>query len=315
MTTAPDRIIAVALNPAIDRVIEVPNLAIGAHQVARLLSRDPAGKAVNLAKGLALLEVPSVLTGLVGAAESDYYARDAAAYGVPMQMLPVAGHTRENITLIDPAGRTETHLRDRGFVVQPGELAALRRGLAGMAGPDATFVFSGSLPEGIAPAEFADLLAICRQGGARLAVDVSGPALAVAVEADPWLIKPNRQELQDLLGRRLPATGDLLAAGADLARRVDQVLVSCGPDGAYLFSAGAAWHGRCDVAADRIASTVGCGDALLAGFLAGLHKGLDLPGALRLALAAAAATAMSPTALFDRKAMDAMRPRAEATAL
>ncbi len=311
MPTAPDRIIAVALNPAIDRVIEVPHLAIGAHQVARLLTRNPAGKAVNLAKGLALLGVPSILTGLVGEGEIDYYARDAAAYGIPMQMLPVTGHTRENITLIDPVGRTETHLRDRGFVVRPDELGNLRRRLIELAGPDATFVFGGALPQGITPEEVADLLKICRGTGSRLAVDASGPALSAAVDIRPWLIKPNRQEFQDLLGRNLPTTADLLAAGKDLAHRIDLTLLSCGEDGAYLFAADAAWHGRCDVPAHRIASTVGCGDALLAGLLASLHRGLDLPGALKLAVAAAAATALSPTALFDRENVDAMLPLAE----
>jgi 1-phosphofructokinase family hexose kinase len=300
MSNAPiNRIVAVALNPAIDRVLEVPGLAIGAHQVARLLARDPAGKGVNVAKALSLLGVPCTLAGLVGQGESDYFAAGATHYNIEMAMVRVAGQTRENITLVDPLARRETHIRDQGFVVAGEELDRMRAKLAELARDGTVFVFSGSLPRGIGAGEFADLLAICRKGGARLAVDASGAGLAAAVDVQPWLIKPNREELEDLLGRKLHGEEDLLAAGREMARKVGRVLVSDGAEGAYLLVGSQAWHGSCEVPQGRLASTVGCGDALLSGFLAGCYKGLDMPQALVLAVQAAAATAMSVTALFD----------------
>lgn len=312
MTNASARpIVAVALNPAVDRVLEVPRLTLGAHQVSNLLARYLGGKAVNLAKDLALLDVPCVLTGLVGRAEFDYYAQDLRRFGVGMEMMPVAGQTRENITLVDPVARSETHLRDRGFTISRDELAAFRSKLASLAQPGTIFVYSGSLPRGIGPAELADLLGICRQAGADLAVDTSGAALAATLDASPWLIKPNREELEELLGRRVPTTEDLLAAGRDLASRIGLVLVSCGAGGAYLFAGKSAWHACCEIPANRIASTVGCGDALLAGFLAGLHKGLEYPGALGLAVATAAGTALSLTTLFERQQVEALLSQAE----
>lgn len=294
-----NRIVAVALNPAIDRVLETPGLAVGAHQVARLLARDPAGKGVNVAKTLSLLGVPCILTGLVGQGEFDFFAAAAARYNVEMAMVPVAGQTRENITLIDPLTRQETHIRDQGFTVAAGELDLLRAQLAALTGEDTVFVFSGSLPPGIGAGEFGDLLAICRQGGARLAVDASGAGLAAAVDVRPWLIKPNREELEELVGRRLHGREDLLVAGREVARRAELVLISDGAEGAYLLADSRAWHGACDVPPGRLASTVGCGDALLAGFLAGCYRKMDMPQALTLAVQAAAAAAMSVRALFD----------------
>jgi 1-phosphofructokinase len=91
----------------------------------------------------------------------------------------------------------------------------------------------------------------------------------------------------------------LLAAGREMAQRVERVLVSCSEQGAYLFAGPQAWHGSCAVPQGQLVTTVGCGDALLSGFLAGCYKGLDMPEALELAVKAAAATAMSVTAVFD----------------
>jgi 1-phosphofructokinase len=315
MTTQAKRIIAVAMNPAIDRVLEVPRLTLGAHQVARLLTCYPGGKAVNVAKGLSLLGVPCVLAGFVGRHEHEYFARDAATYRIRMEMLPVAGSTRQNVTLVDPVAHSETHLRDEGFTVSASELDSLHHRLAGLAGPDAVLVFSGSLPPGCAPETFQDLLAICRGTGVQLAIDVSGPALATAVSAGCWLIKPNQQELEELIGHNVHTTQELIAAGLGLAGRIELVLVSCGAAGAYLFARNGAHHGRCEVAPDQIINTVGCGDALLAGFLAGLHRQLDHAESLRLAVAAAAAAAVSLTPQFDRTRMEALQEQAEVTEL
>jgi fructose-1-phosphate kinase PfkB-like protein len=155
---------------------------------------------VNVAKALSLLGVPCILTGLVGQGEFDFFASGAARLDVEMAMVRVAGQTRENITLVDPLSRRETHVRDQGFAVTSEELDRMRAKLAELAGDGTVFVFSGSLPRGIGAGEFADLLGVCRKAGGRLAVDASGAGLSAAAELQPWLIKPNREELEDLLG-------------------------------------------------------------------------------------------------------------------
>lgn len=309
--TSIQRIVAVALNPAIDRVVEAANLAIGAHQVIRTLGRHAGGKAVNVARALSLLEVPSVLTGLVGLGEREFFGRNLEGGRVEMRLVPVAGQTRENITLVDPATRVETHLRDRGFEVSAGEQATLRKELASLAGPGVLFVFSGSLPPGITPADQAEMLAACRQAGGRVAVDLSGPALPPAVAAQPWLIKPNRQELGELLGGPLQDREALLAGGRRLAQSVPIVLTSDGAAGAYLLTSAGTWHGRCPLPPERVISTVGCGDTLLAGLLAGFYRKMSMPESLRLAVAAAAATAANLAATFEAGQVERLLPQAE----
>jgi len=175
-------------------------------------------------------------------------------------------------------------------------------------------VFSGSLPPGVSPARQAEMIGLCRSAGSEAAVDGSGPALAAAVRAEPWLIKPNRHEFEELLGRALTGTEDLLEAGRRMARSIPLVLVSCGAEGAYLFASGEAWHGRCEVPAQRIVSTVGCGDTLLAGFLAGCYRNVSITESLRLAVAAAGATAMNLSATFTREQFEEMMAKVEVEA-
>jgi len=285
------QIIAVALNPAIDRVLEVPNFKVGAHQSARTIARYPAGKAVNVARVLGLLDVPCTLTGLIGQGEVDYFESELAGSKVQMQLLVLPGSTRENVTIVDPAAHVETHLRDVGFEVAERDITRLKKKLLLLAGEGRLFVFSGSLPQGIAPADLADMVALCKNAGARVAVDASGAALAAAVEVRPWLIKPNQQELQALTGNDTATAEQIVQAATKLTDLVETVLVSCGAEGGYLFADKTCLYGKCSLEPERIANTVGCGDSLLAGFLAGLYKGQPLPEAYRLALAVAAATA------------------------
>jgi len=285
------QIICVALNPAVDRVLEVTNFRIGQHQPARTITRYPAGKAVNVARALAILDVQCTLTGLIGQEETEYFESQMARSKVQVQMLAIQARTRENITIVDPAAHNETHLRDVGFKVAEKDLMRLKRKLHLLANESAVVIFSGSLPEGISPADLADMAAMCKKAGAMVAVDAAGRALAAAAEIGPWLVKPNLQELAGLAGRELNTADDIIQAARDLLQSVEIVIVTCGSQGGYLLTRNMCLQGTCEVDQDKVVNTVGCGDSLLAGFIAGLHRGYDLPTAYRLGLAAAAANA------------------------
>jgi len=315
-------IIAVALNAAIDRTLEVPGLAIGGHLRGRLIAVQPAGKAVNVARLLASLGTPCTLTGFVGEGDAARFERSMAGLPVRAALQEVAGRTRENITLVDPLRSQETHIRDAGLPVTPPDLARLAEVLADVAGPGAIVIFSGSLPPGMDAAMFADLLGVCRTRGARVVVDTSGPGLDAVRrmvmgvgQGGPhllWLIKPNREELAELAGRAVTSDADVLAAAMPLRSRIDQIAVTLGRDGAFLFSGEGAWRARlsgdsppsgqvaggegADVGAiaparsGRIVKTVGSGDAFLAGFIKARAEGGAPADCLRLAVACGTAS-------------------------
>src|SRR5512135_1158324 len=99
----PARIIVVSLNPAVDRVIEVPGFTLGAHQTGREIRRLAAGKGMNVAHVLSRLGVPSVATGFLGEQNRAIFADALKADGVADEFLTLPGRTRENITITDPA--------------------------------------------------------------------------------------------------------------------------------------------------------------------------------------------------------------------
>lgn len=287
------RVITVSLNPAIDRIIEVPNLKLGDHQMGHLVARLPAGKAVNVSRALSILGVSSVATGFMGIAEVDFFHQSFDGSSIQDDFLAVTGSTRENITLVDPVTHHETHIRDVGFEVDADDLACLAERLRQLCSKGSTVVFSGAMPRGCAAANFVELIQVCLTAGARVAVDTSGEALKQAARLPLWLIKPNEAELAEIVGAALEGGDRVLAAGGELARHIGNVLVSCGSDGSLCYSGGAIWRGHVSLDASRVCNTVGCGDCLLAGFVAGCLRGDEPAGALRLALATATAKAVS----------------------
>jgi 1-phosphofructokinase family hexose kinase len=286
-------IIAVALSAALDRILEVPDLAVGGHLRGRLVSVQPAGKATNVARLLGALGTPCVLTGFVGHGDHERFQQSFRGAPVRVELFEGQGPTRENITLVDPNRGTETHIREVGPGLTADDLERLAAKLSGLVSPGACVVFAGSLPPGVDAEAFGRLLDICRDRGARVAVDTSGPGLeAVRCARGLWLIKPNREEFSELVGRKVLNAEDIREAAGPLLDRIEQVLVTLGADGACIITRGGAWQARPPQMGRRIIKTVGAGDAVLAGFLHAQAAGQSPEESLRLSVACGTASCL-----------------------
>jgi len=261
-------IVAVALNPAIDRTLQVPGLEIGAHARGKLVSIQPAGKAVNVARLLGILGTPCILTGFVGEGDRDRFEQSFAKTPVHVEIFEGHGTTRENITLVDPKRGVETHIRDVGFELTADDLSRLSKKLAILAQKGSHMIFAGSLPPGMTADGFAKLLEVCNRKGVYLAVDSSGEGLAAIRRVrNLWLIKPNREELGEIAGRPVETEADIRAAVEPLLKSVEQIVVTLGAEGAYLFCREGVWRARPHIENVEVVKTVGSGDALMAGFV------------------------------------------------
>ncbi|MFW6189274.1 MAG: 1-phosphofructokinase family hexose kinase [Planctomycetota bacterium] len=286
-------IVTVTLNPAVDKALEVPGFEVGAHARAEVKSLLPAGKGVNVARGVCRLGGRAVAAGFVGVNERRMFAESLSADGAEAGFCTVEGRTRTNTTILDPRTRTTTHLRERGFTVSAGDLRALRRSLSYRLREHAgaTLVWAGSLPPGMDGEDLGGVLEFCAAEGARLVLDTSGDPLRAAVNTGALhAVKPNLRELGQCLGREVERA-DAAAAARELLDRVQVVLLTLGEEGAYFVSEEATIGRRCPLTEEEVGNLVGCGDAFLAGWLRGRERGEGAEEALCWAVAAGAASA------------------------
>lgn len=285
------RLVTLTLNPAIDQTVTLDALTPGSVHRARSVWSDAGGKGVNVACCLADWGLSVAVTGVLGQDNAAPFAQLLAAKGIDDRFVWIPGETRTNLKLLDAGSGETTDINLPGLDIGPSTIEAVRAVLADLTGPGSLAVLAGSLPHSAPADTYARLTAELKRRGARVVLDASGPALAATLAAGrdslPDAIKPNRHELEEWAGRPLPAIPDLLDAARTLQRSgIALVCVSLGAEGALFVSS----EGACRALPPptRVASTVGAGDALVAGLVAGLHDGLPLPDLARRALAFAA---------------------------
>ncbi|MET9687533.1 1-phosphofructokinase [Streptomyces sp. NPDC006514] len=282
-------ILTVTPNPSLDRAHEIPSLVRGRVLRAGGERVDPGGKGVNVSRSAAAAGVRTTAVLPLGGAPGILLAELLGAQGVDVTAVSIAGQTRSNIALTEPDG-TLTKINSPGPALSPEESALLLDTVRSAAAEAAWVACCGSLPRGVDPRWYADLVAQVHAAGARIALDTSGPALPGALAARPQVIKPNASELASAVGRPLPTLGDVVKAAEELRERgAGAVLASLGGDGQLLVSAEGTHYGTAP--APEVRSTVGAGDASLAGFLIAGGAG---PGALASALAHGAAAVQLP---------------------
>ena len=289
-------IITLTPNPSIDRTVAFDGLRRGEVNRATSHRIDPGGKGVNVSRALTAQGVPTVAVLPEGGPEGHLMAELLDEAGVPRQGVPIREPVRLNVTAVEPDGTT-TKLNEPGPHLDEGEARALLEAAtacAVSAGPEpAWIVVCGSLPPGAPDDLAARVVRAARGAGARAAVDSSGAPLRHAVPAGPDLIKPNRVELEELVGAELTTLGEVVDAAGDLVSGgVGTVAVSLGRDGAVLVDATGPTHAVATV--ERPRSTVGAGDCLLAGVLHDLSIGRAPGDALRTGVLWGAAAVALP---------------------
>jgi 1-phosphofructokinase len=288
-------IVTLTLNPSLDRTIEVDQLVRGTLTRATSARLDPGGKGVNVSRALLANKVPSVAVVPVGGPDGEQLVRLLENDGIQHRAVRVVGRTRSNVTIAEPDG-VVTKLNEPGEPLSGKELDAVADAVLEETESASWVVTCGSLPPGVPAGIYAQMCEFFTQAGVRVAVDASGPALLAAIEASPVLIKPNRDELAEAIGRPVDRIGDVVDAAEELhLRGAGAVLASLGADGAVLVEDDGITIGEAPVTGAR--STVGAGDALLAGFLAAGARGSE---ALAEGLAWGAAAVRLPASRMPR---------------
>jgi 1-phosphofructokinase len=258
-------IVAVTPNPGLDRTLLVRRLRRGElHRVARA-TVEPGGKGINVARVLSAHGIATQAVFPAGGAEGEALVAMLAPE-ISVRCVTIGEPLRVNVAVVEPGGRV-TKLNEEGPELTSADNRSMLTAVRDAARGADWVVSCGSLPRGLSIDFHAQVVAVAHAEGALAAVDASGDALAAALASGPDLIKPNREELEEAVGRAIETFGQAVdAAQALLDQGSRRVLASFAGAGAILVDRNHTWHGmaRCD----RVQSTVGAGDALLAGFLA-----------------------------------------------
>ena len=285
-------IYTVTFNPAIDYVVRLDRpLAVG--EVNRAKGEDCVlgGKGVNVSGVLAQLGCESVALGFVAGETGVWLERGLAAQGLRTDFVHLAhGMTRINVKI--KAGQ-ETELNGAGPDIPESAMQELEAKLDRLQKDD-VLVLAGSIPASLAQTTYERLLARLAGRGVRAVVDATRDLLVNVLPYQPFLIKPNNHELSEIAGVPLESDEEITAAARDLqAKGARNVLVSMAGDGALLLDENGGVH-RIGCPKGKVVNSVGAGDSMVAGFVAGYRQsGGDYDAALKLGTACGSATAFS----------------------
>jgi|YelNatPaOPRAMG01_1025707.scaffolds.fasta_scaffold23302_6 1-phosphofructokinase family hexose kinase len=285
-------IATITLNPALDKTVYVRNLTIGDTNRIEKVEIDAGGKGVNASRMLAEMGVETIALGFVGGKTGRFIENLLEEDGIKTDFVHTKAETRTNIGIQDLSGLPPTALNERGGPITTEELAQLKELIGFWMNVTKIAIIAGSIPEGVEPTIYRDLVKVARDAGVQTILDADNEPLRYGLEAHPTVIKPNVDEAERLLGKSLTTLDEIANAAKELASSaVDIAVISMGKNGAVAATQNEVWHA---VPPDVVTiSTVGSGDSMVAGIALGLADEGNIAKGLTLGCAAGAATAMS----------------------
>jgi 1-phosphofructokinase family hexose kinase len=283
-------IYTVTLNPAVDRELLVDKITFDTVLRARQWRADCGGKGFNVARMLQSLGTPSVALGFAAGKTGELLNDELRSLGIETDFVWVQGETRTNVSIVSADHSHYVKVNEPGPTISGDDLVKLMQKISELARPGDGWVLAGSLPPGVPPSIYADMITILQSAGARVFLDTSDEALRQACRANPFLIKPNAEEAQELTGLPINTSTEIAAAGKAIqVMGVGNVIISLGKLGALLVDSQRAWLAASPEIVER--NPIGAGDSMVAGVVWGLSQGHDLPEALCRGIACGAATA------------------------
>lgn len=294
-------IVTMTLNPAVDKMYWVEAFKIRDVTQEEFLTRatrsttSAGGKGVNTSVFLSRLGMDSVAMGFVGGHTGHVVVRDLRDEGVTTNFVWTHGETRVNVTLLQKGREHSPNLIDEsGQTILPEEVDRLMRRYRRMLNRATWVVLGGSLPPGVDPGIYGELARMAKDAGAKVILSAGGEALSRALEACPYIVKPDTREQMTLEGRRLTSVDAIVEAGKHvIACGAEIVIISHDVTGDIAITRDAVWEIKSSTPTSRFKNLVGADDAFLGGVLYKLVRGAPVSEALKFGLAAGLASAES----------------------
>ena len=281
-------IYTLTLNPSIDYIMPINQINLGATNYANNEYMLPGGKGINVSRVLSQLDVPNKALGFIaghtGKFIEDWLEKEEANY----EFIPVKGQTRINVKL---KGENETEINGNGPNITQENIQKLKQQISKLTEKD-TLILSGSKNKGLPETFYNELIEICQKNQVSFVIDTNSKELLQALSAQPFLVKPNQAELGDLFNQEIQTKEEAIKYGKKLQEAGAQnVIVSLGGDGAIFIDEKQIFIGKSPKG--KVLNTVGSGDSMIAGFMAGIEKGQTKEEAFKLAIQSGSATAFN----------------------
>jgi 1-phosphofructokinase len=285
----------------VDKAVSIDGFTYGGMNRLSVLSEDGCGKGVNVAIACARLGLQVACIGILPGERNELITERLKAGGCATEFVPCAGAVRVNMKVTDRSTGIITELNERGPAISGRETERLVETAARWAKKCSHIVLTGSTPPGC-PADIYKTMICAIKASApecRCVLDADGERFAEGLKAIPHIIKPNRYELEQLCGKKLPDIRDIHIEAMKLTQRgIQIVVVSLGGDGAYLTDGREAFFAP--ALKVEVKNTVGAGDSMIAGLLLGLTQGRPAEEVFRYGVAAASSSlAAEGTGLID----------------
>ncbi len=281
----------ITLNPSIDMHWIVDDFVKDDTNRARQVIETPGGKGINVSKVVRELGGESRAFALLGGLAGERLKELVVPLDFPLTAVPMHGFTRINMIISDVKDKTQSRVSAPGPPVAAAELQKLVRLLCATQPRPDWWVFGGSLPRGLAPTTYYELIQTLQARGVSCVLDTDDKPLAEGVKAKPFMIKPNEFEMQRLCGRRLHSLKEYAHEAGKIVRGGTRlVVVSLGAKGALFVSEDKAIHiTPPDV---EVRSQLGAGDSLIGGLLRGYQRKLPMLEAAKMGVAASVSAVM-----------------------
>jgi 1-phosphofructokinase family hexose kinase len=283
-------IITVTLNAALDKTLEVPNFTPGRRHRTVDQTTMPGGKGVNIARAIKRLGQPVIATGLAGGSTGTRIIDALTDESILNAFVRIREESRTNTAVLDPTTGVHTEVNERGPEVSAQELQLFRDKLLYLAQGASMCVFAGSLPRGVEPDIYGELIREVHKLGVTTVLDTDGEPLRLGVRAEPDIVSPNELEAEELVGHEFNDDDDRAESVVEMTRLGAREAVMTVPDGCYARVLGDSSPELLRLRIEQLEarSTIGAGDAFLAGYVSARYTARPAVDALRFAVACGA---------------------------
>lgn len=285
-------ITSISLNPSIDRTLTVEGFTPGGLNRVLSSSDVAAGKGINVALTVSALGLDAECVGFMYRDSGPLFEKRLMVNSTAYDFIWLEGSARTNIKVFDQAAGVVTELNESGREIDGDSIRKMTELVCAHAEDSDFLILSGSLPPGCPADYYATLIDAVEGLGCRCVLDADGERLKKGLEARPFMIKPNRFELETMTGRKLETIPEIRdAARQYIDQGVEVVAVSLGADGAIILQGDDALYApRLNI---EVKSTVGAGDSMVAALVAGFMAENDLEETFRMGMACATARCMT----------------------